>query len=68
MFILGLTFVGCLLLAIAIGLTRGESAFQVSQTSSNQIATEKYLGKPSHLEISPLSNKQIVKTDFPKIP
>ncbi|MBE9008192.1 J domain-containing protein [Fortiea sp. LEGE XX443] len=28
LFILGLTFVGCLLLAIAIGLARGEAAFQ----------------------------------------
>ncbi len=28
LFILGLTFLGCLLLAIAIGLTRGEAAFQ----------------------------------------
>ena len=30
LFILGLTFIGCLLLAIAIGLTRGEAAFQVT--------------------------------------
>lgn len=30
LFVLGLTLVGCLLLAIAIGLTRGEAAFQVS--------------------------------------
>jgi len=28
LFILGLTFLGCLLLAIAIGLTRGDAAFQ----------------------------------------
>ncbi|MCY7274497.1 MAG: J domain-containing protein [Phormidesmis sp. CAN_BIN44] len=28
LFILGLTFLGCLLLAITIGFTRGESAFQ----------------------------------------
>jgi DnaJ domain len=28
LFILGVTFLGCLLLAIAIGLTRGEAAFQ----------------------------------------
>ncbi|KAF3891197.1 MULTISPECIES: J domain-containing protein, partial [Nostocales] len=27
LFILGLTFIGCLLLAIAVGLTRGETAF-----------------------------------------
>lgn len=30
LFILGVTFLGCLLLAIAIGLTRGDTAFQVS--------------------------------------
>jgi hypothetical protein len=35
LFILGLTFVGCLLLAIAIGLTRGESAVQVGSYSTN---------------------------------
>lgn len=68
LFILGLTFVGCLLLAIAIGLTRGDSAFQVSGTNSNQVTTEKQPWKPSHLEISPLSDQQIVKTDSPKIP
>jgi hypothetical protein len=28
LFILGLTFIGCLILAIAVGLTRGEAAFQ----------------------------------------
>ncbi len=28
LFILGLTFLGCLLLVIAVGLTRGEAAFQ----------------------------------------
>jgi hypothetical protein len=31
LFILGLTFLGCLLLAIAIGLTRGDAAFQRQQ-------------------------------------
>ena len=35
LFILGLTFVGCLLLAIAIGLTRGELAVQVSGNHNN---------------------------------
>ncbi|BAY98323.1 heat shock protein DnaJ domain-containing protein [Tolypothrix tenuis PCC 7101] len=42
LFILVLTFLGCLLLAIAIGLTRGEAAFQTQQlpqpvTSQQQI-------------------------------
>jgi hypothetical protein len=39
LFILGLTFLGCVLLAIAIGLTRGESAFQVYGLNTNTIAT-----------------------------
>ncbi|WP_414620935.1 J domain-containing protein [Calothrix sp. CCY 0018] len=30
LFILGLTFLGCLLLVIAVGLTRGEAAFQTT--------------------------------------
>ncbi len=68
LFILGLTFVGCLLLAIAIGLTRGDSAFPVSGTSSKQAATQQHPGKPNNLEISPLSDQQIVKTNFPNIP
>lgn len=36
LFILGLTFLACLLLAIAIGLTQGEAAFQVPQVPSEQ--------------------------------
>jgi curved DNA-binding protein CbpA len=68
LFILGLTFLGCLLLAIAIGLTRGESAFQASGTNSNHLTIEKPSGKPSHLEIYPLLDKEIVKTDSPNIP
>ena len=40
LFILGLTFVGCLLLAIAIGLTRGESAVQVSGSYSNNSSSQ----------------------------
>ncbi len=35
LFILGVTFLGCLLLALVIGLTRGDTTVQVSQTSSN---------------------------------
>lgn len=40
LFILGLTFVGCLLLAIAIGLTQGESAVQVSGSYNNNSPTQ----------------------------
>jgi len=56
LFILGLTFVGCLLLAIAIGLTRGESAFQVSQTSSNGLPTQQLI-TPVVVESKRLSNE-----------
>ncbi len=35
LFILGITFLGCLLLALVIGLTRGDSTLQVPQTRSN---------------------------------
>ncbi|HBB32290.1 MAG TPA: molecular chaperone DnaJ [Cyanobacteria bacterium UBA8803] len=37
LFILGLTFLGCLLLAIAIGLTRGDLALEVSRVSNPSI-------------------------------
>jgi hypothetical protein len=43
LFILGLTFLGCILLAIAIGLTRGDSAFQMPDTSSNNLPTQQQL-------------------------
>ncbi len=56
LFILGLTFVGCLLLAIAIGLTRGESAFQVSQTSSNSSPTQQLI-TPVVVESKRVSNE-----------
>ncbi len=73
LFILGLTFLGCLLLAIAIGLTRGESAVQVSKTSN--------YGLPTRLQLSPhpqrtlddlqfqsLPNEQAIATEAPTIP
>ncbi len=56
LFILGLTFVGCLLLAIAIGLTRGESAFQVSQTSSNGLPRQQLI-TPVVVESKRVSNE-----------
>ncbi|MDJ0736500.1 MAG: J domain-containing protein [Nostocaceae cyanobacterium] len=36
LFILGITFLGCLLLAIFIGLTRGDAAFQTQLTPTAQ--------------------------------
>jgi hypothetical protein len=48
LFILGLTFVGCLVLAIAIGITRGEAVLQpmTAQTRSSQ--PEVTTATPSH--------------------
>lgn len=40
LFILGLTFLGCLLLAIALGLTQGESALRVPQLRSEVLAID----------------------------
>lgn len=53
LFILGLTFVGCLVLAIAIGLTRGEQALQpLSQT----IPEQSMISEPRELPpVSPLT-------------
>jgi len=50
LFILGLTFLGCLLLAIAIGLTRGDAAFQpiVQQPSA---AVHKQVNFQKNLEL-----------------
>lgn len=45
LFILGLTILGCLLLAIAIGLTRPETAFQVS-IPPNQVQSQPSAQKP----------------------
>lgn len=67
LFILGLTFVGCLLLAIAIGLTRGESAFhQVPGVSSNNVPSQQQLS-PTR-STAPLSDPQLLTTNIPTIP
>ena len=68
LFILGLTFVGCLLLAIAIGLTRGDSAFQVSQPNSNPSQTQRQQRIPlNNVELQPLSEKPLLTTEAPTI-
>ncbi|MBW4547284.1 MAG: J domain-containing protein [Symplocastrum torsivum CPER-KK1] len=68
LFILGLTFVGCLLLAIAIGLTRGDSAFQVSQPNSNPSPTQRQQRIPiNNVELQPLSEKPLLTTKAPII-
>ena len=74
LFILGLTFVGCILLAIAIGLTRGDSAFhQVSQTTRSDLPTQgqpspQPLKTPVTLESQSLVEKPLVTTKAPIIP
>jgi hypothetical protein len=62
LFILGLTFVGCLILAITIGLTRGESAVLVSGTKNNSPTQQ--LTPP----VSVTSHQQLLKTAPPIIP
>ncbi|MBW4663072.1 MAG: J domain-containing protein [Chroococcus sp. CMT-3BRIN-NPC107] len=42
LFILGLTFVGCLILAIAIGLIRGDRAWQPISTIDSQIFMQQF--------------------------
>lgn len=61
LFIMGLTLLGCLLLAIAIGLTRPEAAFQVSApqgiTVHEQLAPNLPLKTPDALQGSPITNE-----------
>jgi DnaJ-class molecular chaperone len=51
LFILGIAFLGCLLLAIFIGLTRGEAAFQVSQTANGNSPIHQRSAPPQTLSI-----------------
>lgn len=46
LFILGLTLFGCLLLAIAIGLTRGDAAFQPTVLQPPQATQEQVIFQP----------------------
>jgi hypothetical protein len=72
LFILALTFVGCLLLAIAIGLTRGESAFQVSPTSNKRLPTQQLSPHqrktPVGIKSQLLSANPLAIAEAPKIP
>ncbi len=47
LFILGLTFIGCLLLAIAIGLTRGDAAFQIPELRSDNLSLQEQVVAPA---------------------
>jgi curved DNA-binding protein CbpA len=73
LFILGLTFIGCIVLAIAIGLTRGDSAFKISGPSSNALPTQQQLSShslrtPAHLESKQPLKEPLVTTEAPAIP
>lgn len=67
LFILGLTFVGCLVLAIAIGLTRGESGFQLSEPSPNTVSQQtisKYhIMASASTPVQPLSQRVLAAAD-----
>ena len=53
LFILGLTFIGCLLLVIAVGLTRGEAAFQTKIEQRDIIIQQKIINS----DLSNIVNK-----------
>src|SRR5919202_639746 len=61
LFILGLTLVGCMLLAIAIGLTRGDWAFKISGPSSNGLPTQQQLSSHSLRTPANIKPKQLWK-------
>ncbi len=68
LFILGLTFIGCILLAIAIGLTRGDSAFQVSGLNPNRLPTQYPKTPKTRVEsVQPIA-QPLLKTDLPTTP
>lgn len=74
LFILGLTFVGCILLAIAIGLTRGDSAFHPVPGSSSKISPPQQQLSPQRvLTPNKLKSEQpleqaLVKSQTPTLP
>jgi len=68
LFILGITFVGCLVLAIVIGLTRGDNAFQVSGISLSSRVTTPPLTQLQRIPRYPPSNKLFSPSNPPSIP
>jgi DnaJ domain len=61
LFILGVTFIGCLLLVIAIGLTRGDAAFQMPDASQTVAPQYQHLARstPIHPFIAQQNPAQI---------
>ncbi|EDX73810.1 DnaJ domain protein [Coleofasciculus chthonoplastes PCC 7420] len=68
LFILGITFVGCLVLAIVIGLTRGDNAFQVSGISLSSRVTTPPLSQLQRIPRYPPSNQLFSPSNPPSIP
>ncbi|MEQ9237252.1 J domain-containing protein [Coleofasciculus sp. E2-BRE-01] len=68
LFILGITFVGCLVLAIVIGLTRGDNAFQVSGISLLSRVTTPPLTQLQRIPRYPPSNQLFAPSNPPSIP
>jgi len=68
LFILGITFVGCLVLAIVIGLTRGDNAFQVSGTSLSSRVTTPPLTQLQPIPRYPTSHQLSSPSNPPSIP
>jgi curved DNA-binding protein CbpA len=66
LFILGVTFVACLVLAIAIGLTRGDAAFQPLQLRSQSVSTEQIQTAGS--ELAAPSANVLDSEDYPELP
>jgi hypothetical protein len=62
LFILGITFVGCLVLAIVIGLTRGDNALQVSGASLSRRVTT-----PPITQLQPIPRYRPPNPFFPSI-
>ncbi len=53
LFILGLTFLGCLLIAIAIGLTRGDTAFQPIVQQPTEAIHQQITSNPPPAQLKP---------------
>ncbi|MFP4124106.1 J domain-containing protein [Coleofasciculus sp.] len=68
LFILGITFVGCLVLAIVIGLTRGENAFQVSGISLSSRVTTPPITQLQLIPPYPPSNQLFSPSNPPSFP
>lgn len=68
LFILGITFVGCLVLAIVIGLTRGDNAFQVSGISLSSRVTTPPITQLQPIPLYPPPNQLFSPSNPPSIP